>query len=128
MRNVHVRQFVRAVAVAFVALTVQATSGAGTHQITIQNFDYTPFELRIQAGDTVTWINTDPFGHNTVSDTGVWASNNLARGQSFSYRFDTPGVYPYYCSYHPSMRATVVVAAVAVELRLFLPAVSGPVL
>ncbi len=35
----------------------------------------------------------------------------LSQWQSFSYTFNTPGMYQYYCTVHPNMVATVTVVS-----------------
>jgi plastocyanin len=48
--------------------------------------------------------------HNSRSDTGVWSSPNLGNGQTFTFQFNTPGIYPYKCTIHPaSMTGTITV-------------------
>ncbi len=57
-------------------------------------------EIRITAGTTVTWVNEDSFGHTVTADDGSFDSGNVAGGASWSYTFDEPGTYPYYCVPH----------------------------
>jgi plastocyanin len=41
---------------------------------------------------------------------GLFNSGNLSGGGTFSYAFDTPGTYDYYCIPHaPNMNGSVVV-------------------
>jgi len=47
--------------------------------------------------------------HTTTSDDGLWDSATLQPGEQFSFAFDQPGTYTYFCSIHPSMTATIVV-------------------
>jgi plastocyanin len=39
----------------------------------------------------------------------VFASGALDTDGSFSYTFDKPGTYPYFCAIHPHMTGTVIV-------------------
>ena len=48
-----------------------------------------------------------------TSDDGVFDSGDLASGQTFSFAFDKPGTYWYFCRPHPFMRGRVVVATAA---------------
>ena len=70
---------------------------------------YLPAELIIVAGTTVTWTNTDSVSHTTTSDRPGWNSGTVAPGGQFSTSFQTPGTFPYHCSIHPGMTATVTV-------------------
>lgn len=38
--------------------------------------------------------------HTVTSDTGVFNSGDMSRGDTFAYTFTTPGQFPYYCRYH----------------------------
>lgn len=86
---------------------------AQTMQVTIANFAFSPATLTISPGTTVTWINNDSVAHTSTSDTGVWDSGSLATGKSFSFTFNGAGTFPYHCSIHPFMKATIVVQSAA---------------
>lgn len=65
--------------------------------------------LVITPGTTVTWVNQASMLHSSTSDNGVWDSGVLSTGQNFSFRFNTPGTFPYHCSVHGaiSMSGTI---------------------
>ncbi len=77
--------------------------------VKIDNFSFTPKSLTVKAGATVTWINHDDIPHNVVSTEKKFSSPVLDTDQSFSFRFQEPGSYPYFCKIHPMMTGTVVV-------------------
>lgn len=67
--------------------------------IKISNFQFAPKELTIKAGTTVEW--TDERGRHTVeADDGSFVSDTLTADGKYEHKFDTPGVFPYYCSFH----------------------------
>lgn len=74
--------------------------------------------IEILPGDTITWKNVDSAVHTVTSGTAsegyddVFDSGLFGPGKSFSYTFEQPGVYPYYCLPHPWMEGTVFVVAV----------------
>ena len=70
---------------------------------------FIPNPEEVKVGETVTWINDDSGRHTVASKDGVFNSELMGRGQSFSYTFDKAGEYPYSCSPHPNMGGTVVV-------------------
>ena len=76
--------------------------------VPIQNFMFA-MNVTIASGSTVTWKNMDGEPHTVVSLDGAFRSKALDEGDSFSYRFDRPGIYKYICSIHPKMTATVTV-------------------
>jgi len=39
-----------------------------------------------------------------------YASGTLATGDSFTFTFDEPGTYTYFCELHPQMTGTIVVS------------------
>lgn len=80
-----------------------------TAQVKIDNFSFSPVDLEIKAGTTVTWTNADDIPHTVVSNDKVFKSKALDTDQKFSFTFDKPGTYPYFCSLHPKMTAKVVV-------------------
>ncbi len=87
----------------------QGTPVNGGTQITIQNFVYQPATLQVRVGTTVIWTNQDNVPHSVTFKNGMKDSGLFSQGQSFSYTFNTPGTYQYYCTVHPYMAATVTV-------------------
>ena len=77
--------------------------------VRIAAFNFSPAELTVSRGDTVTWTNDDAFLHTTAADSGAWASAELGRGQRFVFVAARAGRFPYHCAAHPVMRATLVV-------------------
>jgi plastocyanin len=84
---------------------------AGALAIRIDNFSFTPAELRVPKGGKVTWINGDDVPHLIASaDNRFKPSPVLDTGGHYTLTFDQPGSYPYYCSIHPRMTGRLVVA------------------
>ncbi|MCL5280736.1 MAG: PQQ-dependent sugar dehydrogenase [Planctomycetes bacterium] len=87
--------------------------------VDIIDFGFSPQNVTIAVGDTVTWTNTGSFTHTTTSGTttggtrhpdGLWDSGSLLPGKSFSHVFAQAGTFPYYCTPHfTSMTGTVTV-------------------
>lgn len=90
-------------------LTVNAADQMGPAAVKIDNFSFGPQTLTVAAGTTVTWTNNDDVPHTVVSDDKVFKSKALDTDDEFSYTFDKPGTYNYFCSVHPKMTAKVVV-------------------
>jgi len=78
--------------------------------VTIINFSFSPAGATVGVGDTVTWTN-DPasVGHTTTSDDGLWDSSLIKAGDTFEHTFTEEGRFSYFCSIHPSMKASVTV-------------------
>lgn len=94
------------------------SSGANSSQtsagktVNITNLMFTPSQITVKKGDTVTWTNNDSTAHTVVddlSDVGGPSSGEIAPGASYSFTFTKTGSFQYHCSIHRSMRGTIVV-------------------
>ncbi|MEK6303231.1 MAG: DUF420 domain-containing protein [Acidobacteriota bacterium] len=84
--------------------------------VTISNFKFEPQELTISAGTTVEWI--DETGRHTVeADDGSFKSDTLTAGGRFEHKFDTAGIYPYYCSFHGEKHGVEMAGTITVVPR-----------
>jgi plastocyanin len=81
------------------------TAGGSAETVTIQDFTFSPGNLQVPVGATVTWTNRDSAPHNTTSRDGAWKTDTLSEGESGAVTFDRAGEYDYDCSIHPSMKA-----------------------
>ncbi|BAM90960.1 putative copper binding protein [Bradyrhizobium oligotrophicum S58] len=79
---------------------------AETIKVTIDNFTFTPAQVTVKVGDTVTWTNHDDIPHTVVS-AGKYRSKALDTDDSFSFTFAAAGDYKYFCSLHPHMTGVV---------------------
>ena len=78
--------------------------------ITIDNFNFTPATLTVEAGTTVTWVNHDDIPHTVLStDKTTIVSAPLDTDEKFAYTFMTAGTNDYYCSIHAHMKGRVIV-------------------
>jgi 3',5'-cyclic-AMP phosphodiesterase len=82
---------------------------AGANQVKIDNFSFAPRSMRVKAGAVVTWTNADDIPHNVISTDKKFSSPVLDTDEAFSFRFDEPGSYPYFCKIHPMMTGTITV-------------------
>ncbi|WP_429469286.1 cupredoxin domain-containing protein [Paraburkholderia sp. WSM4175] len=91
-------------------MQVQKQTVASTpNAIVIKNFMFSPMELTIKAGTTVTWKNLDGEPHTVVNDAGLFRSAALDQDDTYQFKFDKPGVYKIFCGIHPNMKATITV-------------------
>ncbi len=87
-------------------------------EIVIKNNEFTRTDLAdsstitIDAGQTVLWRNDDSVNHTATADDGSWGTGTIKPDGWFVRRFDEPGTYTYFCSYHPEMTGTVIVEEV----------------
>ncbi|ANE53234.1 hypothetical protein SY85_00695 [Flavisolibacter tropicus] len=66
--------------------------------------------LTVSSGTTVTWINDDDMAHTVTADDNSFNSGSLKKGDSYKHTFSGAGTYPYHCTFHPTMKANVVVS------------------
>ena len=90
-------------------LTHAAAAAEGEAKVSIANFAFSPGEITIAPGESVTWTNDDGAPHGLEFHDGAQGNDLLLPGTSFSRRFDQPGSYDYNCSVHPYMTGRVVV-------------------
>ena len=85
------------------------STGGGAETVIVSDFAFSPGNLRVPVGATVTWTNRDSAPHDATARDDSWRTGRLAKGASGSVTFDRAGVYDYYCSIHPSMKAHLTV-------------------
>jgi len=86
-----------------------ATQGEGD-TVELKDACFTPSILRVDPGDSVTFVNLDDTTHNVGGNRwGNFEDMNL--GDAFTATFDEAGVYPYACSYHLGMTGAIVVGS-----------------
>jgi plastocyanin len=90
-------------------LLVAGTATAQTtHTVNLGLSSFNPPTLTIEQGDTVTWNNSGANIHNVNGTTASYPGNpegftsgTAAPGPwTFSFTFETPGVYDYHCDVH----------------------------
>jgi plastocyanin len=98
------------------ALVANVSAAAAPNQsVVIDAFAFSPAEITVPVGGSVTWTNAQAGVPHTVTsadvttfDSGVMASND-----TFSFTFTQAGDFAYQCEIHPSMHGTVHVVAAA---------------
>ena len=84
-------------------------SDAAEFTVEINDFDFSPRDLTVNSGTAVTWVNRDFFPHDATANAGDWATGTLSWDDSATVTPASSGVYQYYCTIHPDMRATLTV-------------------
>lgn len=96
--------------------------------VTVEHIAFAPATLEVDAGTEVTWTNRDADVVHTATsgipgDAGVPGLDNAVPAEpdgtfdgdmngadaSFSFTFDEPGTYAYFCRVHQSMTGEIVV-------------------
>jgi plastocyanin len=91
--------------------STQVAAATAPATVTIDNFAFAPAMLTVAPGTKVTWANKDEEPHTVTSADGgkIFKSDALDTDDKFSFTFDKPGTYKYFCSIHPHMVGTIVV-------------------
>jgi plastocyanin len=92
--------------------TVSPTgSPAAVSKITITNYAFSPSNITVTKGTTVTWTNKDAVAHTVTETDGKNGpkSGDLNQNQTYSFTFNQVGTFKYDCSLHPYMTGTVTV-------------------
>ena len=89
--------------------TPSPATGQVAGAVTIQNFAFSPAEITIAKGETVTWTNEDSSPHQIASDNGKFQGPSFSKGQTYSFTFNDTGAFPYHCAIHPMMKGNIVV-------------------
>jgi amicyanin len=78
-------------------------------EIKIADLAFSPLEITVPVGTTVTWVNKDDVPHNVVDKNKAFRSKVFETDSSFSFTFASAGTYDYFCSVHPQMTGKVIV-------------------
>lgn len=98
------------------ALAFALASGqtfAAEHVVSQKGKAFSMKKLTVQAGDTVKFVNDDPFAHNvfSLSDVKSFDLGSYAQGLSKSVLMDKSGIVDVECAVHPDMKMTIEVKA-----------------
>jgi len=80
-------------------------SSAKQHMVVIKNFEFSPSQLVIKPGDTITWTNQDIAPHTATAQDKSWDTGELKKGESNTIEVTENFATAYFCLYHPMMKA-----------------------
>lgn len=81
---------------------------AATVQITMDKLEIAPAQVSAKVGDTIEWVNKDPFAHTATAKNGDWEVM-LPPHKSGTLVLKKAGTFEYYCRFHPNMKAVLTV-------------------
>ena len=95
-----------------IALAIGGLANATSTEVTVHVFQFKPDTLDVGAGSTVTWLNRDDIGHTVTSGRPAQPDQTFdfpldGPGTTATVTFRAPGVYPYFCARHQSMRGEI---------------------
>jgi plastocyanin len=90
--------------------------GGGGAQVSMKNIQFSPKDLAVKAGETITFTNDEAIAHDVHKTSGPgkdFASGptgGMQEGDTFKLTLDKPGKYDYVCDVHaPGMAGTITV-------------------
>jgi plastocyanin len=90
--------------------------GGGGTQVGMENIQFVPKDVTVDAGETITFTNDEAVAHDVHKTSGPgkdFASGptgGMQEGDTFELTLDEPGRYEYVCDVHaPGMAGTITV-------------------
>jgi plastocyanin len=91
---------------ALLLLAPRAEAAPQKHVVVIDKMKFGPVPGRIQAGDTIVWINRDMFRHTATATNGAF-NIDLPAGAKGETIVRQAGAISVICKYHPGMRGVL---------------------
>jgi plastocyanin len=90
--------------------------GGGGAEVSMESIQFSPRELRVAAGETITFTNNESVPHDVHKTSGPGKdfasgpSGGMQEGDTFELTLEQPGTYEYVCDVHaPGMAGTITV-------------------
>jgi plastocyanin len=81
---------------------------AADNAVQISDEVFTPAEITVAPGTTITWSNTSQSApHSAKAQDGSFDTGYIMPGAQGQASFDTPGDYQYFCEPHPNKKGVV---------------------
>jgi len=90
-------------------LAVAMNASAAEFEVDQKDKQFSVSHLKVKAGDTVNFVNLDPFFHNvfSLSDAKTFDLGSYPQGQGRKITFNNPGVVEVECAIHSQMKLVV---------------------
>jgi plastocyanin len=95
--------------IALLGCLFSSAVSADEYVVAQKNKAFSETNLKIKAGDTVHFKNSDPFFHNvfSLSDIQFFDLGSYPQGESKSVTFEKQGIIEVECAIHPDMKMTI---------------------
>jgi plastocyanin len=101
------RRLLKLATLSLVVVLVFAPSAWAQEGVTVRMEDnsFDPANMTVEPGTTVTWVQSGNNPHTTTSYDGLWDSGMIEGGSggTFSFTFEEPGTFEYFCIPHESL-------------------------
>lgn len=95
------------------AVTPATTGGTSEGNVSVSagDFSFAPASVTTSVGESVTWTLSEG-AHTTTSGNapdvdGIW-NQAITADQPFTFTFEEPGTYNYFCRFHPDFMTGIV--------------------
>jgi plastocyanin len=94
---------------ALLALALALPAHAAEHVVSQKGKNFSIKRLAVQQGDSVKFVNDDPFAHNvfSLSDIKSFDLGSYGQGLAKSVMMDKPGTVEVECAVHPDMKLVI---------------------
>lgn len=104
------RSVLAAIATTLAGVTVQSgarQSKSTEHRVEIVGAAFTPAQLTLSVGDSITWINLDIVPHTATAVDGSWDTDLLKPNERRRIVYHRAGAQAYFCRLHPTMIGSI---------------------
>ena len=101
-----------AIAITLASLASAGSAFAAEHVVAQKGKAFSVKKLSVKVGDSVKFVNEDPFSHNvfSLSDAKSFDLGSYGQGAAKSITFDKAGTIEVECAVHPDMKLIIEVA------------------
>jgi plastocyanin len=82
------------------------TPEAGENEVIVADYTFQPETLTVKVGTEVRWVSRDVVFHSVTASDGSF-SGALRPSQSFSQKFEQPGVFEYFSAFYPTVKGKI---------------------
>ncbi|HEX9774697.1 MAG TPA: plastocyanin/azurin family copper-binding protein [Actinomycetota bacterium] len=95
------------------------TGGEGdvvaTSEVGVDGVAFVPLHISVAPGTEVSWAWSGSIPHNVISDDDLFDSGDDVTEDTFTFTFDEPGEYQYFCEVHGTKGGVGMFGIVTVE-------------
>jgi plastocyanin len=89
------------------AVAAERRSEPRLHTVTIEGNAFRPDDLTVDRGDSIVWVNHDFYPHTATDTGGLFDSGVIPANESWTLTVESAGELRYFCTFHPTMKATL---------------------
>ena len=93
------------VCLVFTTCSKRPKGSPGENEIWLEYKLFTPAQLVVKAGTTVTFTNKDNANHSVTNANSIFDSGKISSNDSYHFTFSDKGNFSFYCKYHSSVTA-----------------------